>query len=58
MQAFGIPDFVITWSLHRYHLNKRCTHPITMLQNRKNIQCSIGIHDLELSDGGIYASFK
>ena len=41
--AFGIPDFVITWSLHRSHLNKGCIHPVTMLQNRKNVQCSIGI---------------
>ena len=28
--AFGIPDFVITWSLHRSHLNKGCTHPVTI----------------------------
>ena len=31
LQAFGITDFVITWSLHRSHLNKGCT------------QCNIGI---------------
>ena len=30
-QAFGIPDFVITRSLHKSHLNKGCTHPVTML---------------------------
>ena len=42
-QASGIPDFVITRSLHRSHLNKGCIHPVTMLQNWKNVQCSIGI---------------
>ena len=36
----------ITRSLHRSHLNKGCICtpiPVTMLQNWKNVQCSIGI---------------
>ena len=33
----------LTRSLHRSHLNKGYTHPVTMLQNQKNVQCSIGI---------------
>ena len=37
------------WSLYWSHLNKGCTHPVTMLQNRKNFMCSIGILGVTIS---------
>ena len=79
-QGFRESSPPITRSLHRSHLNKGCTHPVTMLQKPEKCPVqywdtvchihpswsqtseilwkTLGIHDLEHSEGGVNASFK